>query len=120
MTVTLTKDFEFAAAQSLPNFPEGHKCRRLHGHTFKVEVSVTGEVDESTGLFYDHARISEAMKPIIEELDHSYLNEIAGLENPTIELTCRWLWKRLEGQLPGLSEITLHETERARCSYRGD
>lgn len=118
MKVTLHKEFEFAAAQSLPNFPEGHKCRRLHGHTFHVKISVTGEVDPKTGLLYDHAVISEKMEPIIEQLDHSYLNEIPGLENPTIELTCAWLWKKLEDQLPGLSEITLYETERASCTLK--
>ncbi len=119
MNVTLNKEFEFAAAQSLPNFPDGHKCHRLHGHTFHVKISVTGPVDPKSGLFYDHAIISEKMKPLIELLDHSYLNEIPGLENPTIENACDWFWKKLEGVLPGLSEITLYETERASCTYRG-
>lgn len=119
MKVTLHKVFEFAAAQSLPNFPDGHKCHRLHGHTFHVKISVTGDVDPKTGLYYDHAIISEKMKPIIELLDHSYLNEIPGLENPTIELLCAWFWEKLVNILPGLSEITVHETERASCSYRG-
>lgn len=118
MKVTLHKVFEFAAAQSLPNFPVGHKCNRLHGHTFHVKISVTGEVNPKTGLFYDHAVISDKMKPIIEQLDHSYLNEIPGLENPTIENLCAWFWGKLEGNLLGLSEITVHETERASCTYR--
>ena len=120
MTIVLAKDFEFESAQSLPNFPEGHKCRQLHGHSFKVTISVRGEVDEATGILYDHARISAAMAPLLEQLDHGHLNAIAGLENPTIELMCRWLWERLQPSVPGLCEIVLHETARARCIYRGD
>jgi len=120
MTIILSKDFEFAAAQALPQFPAGHKCRNLHGHTFKVTVSVRGQVDEATGLFYDHAVISDAMRPIVEQLDHSYLNDVPGLENPTIENTSRWIWEKLVSKLPGLYEIILHETSNARCIYRGD
>jgi 6-pyruvoyltetrahydropterin/6-carboxytetrahydropterin synthase len=119
MHVRLTKDFTFEAAQTLPNVPPGHKCNRMHGHSFKVEISVEGETDLSTGWFYDHAAISRAMNPLLELLDHGYLNEIPGLENPTIENMCRWLWERLEPLLPGLAEIVLHETPSARCSYRG-
>jgi 6-pyruvoyltetrahydropterin/6-carboxytetrahydropterin synthase len=120
MKITLTKDFFFEAAQALTSFPEGHKCRSLHGHSFSVSISVTGEVDPATGILYDHARISEAMEPIIEALDHKYLNDIEGLANPTIELMARWIWDRLAPQLPELSEIVLHETPRARCTYRGN
>jgi len=120
MITILAKDFEFEAAQSLPQFPEGHKCRKVHGHSFKITVAVRGPVDEASGIFYDHAAISDAMKPIIAELDHSYLNDIVGLENPTIELMARWFWEKLEPQLTGLYEITLHETPRARCVYRGE
>ena len=120
MKITLSKDFEFEAAQSLTTFPEGHKCRNLHGHSFKVTISVTGEVDPKTGIFYDHARISEAMRPLISVLDHGYLNEVPGLEIPTIEFMARWFWEKLAPLLPGLSEIVLHETPRARCVYRGE
>ncbi|MCE0484114.1 MAG: 6-carboxytetrahydropterin synthase [Methylacidiphilales bacterium] len=120
MTIILAKDFYFEAAQSLSLFPEGHKCRRLHGHSFKVTISVRGPVDEATGVFYDHAVISDAMKPILEQIDHTYLNEIPGLENPTIEFISRWLWEKLESKLPGLYEIELHETHGARSIYRGD
>ena len=120
MQVRLTKDFTFEAAQTLPTAPEGHKCRQMHGHSFKVEVSVEGEVDPATGWFYDHAVIGRAMRPLVEQLDHSYLNEIAGLENPTIEMMAGWLWSRLSPQLPGLAEIVIHETPFARCSYRGE
>ena len=120
MKVRLTKDFILEAAQSLTKVPEGHKCARLHGHTFTIEISVEGEVNPDTGWLYDHALISAAMRPIIEELDHSYLNDVPGLENPTLEVMCQWFWKKLSPLLPGLSEITLHETPRASCTYRGD
>ena len=119
MHVRLTKDYSFEAAQTLPNVPAGHKCRRMHGHSFKLEVSVEGEVDPVTGWLYDHAQISKAMNPLLELLDHSYLNEIVGLENPTIENMCSWFWERLAPLLPGLAEIVIHETPTARCSYRG-
>jgi 6-pyruvoyltetrahydropterin/6-carboxytetrahydropterin synthase len=120
MTITLEKDFEFESAQSLPQFPEGHKCRGIHGHSFKLTVAVRGPVDEASGIFYDHAVISDAVRPLVAQLDHAYLNDIPGLENPTIEVMSRWLWSRIAPKLPGLHEIVLHETARARCVYRGD
>ena len=119
MHVRLTKDFSFEAAQTLPKVSPDHKCGRMHGHSFKMEISVEGEVDPDTGWLYDHARISRVMDPLLELLDHSYLNDIPGLENPTIENMCRWFWERLSPSLPGLAEIVIHETPSARCSYRG-
>ena len=119
MHVRLTKDFAFEAAQTLPNVPAGHKCGKMHGHSFKLEISVEGEVDPATGWLYDHSCISRSMDPLLEILDHSYLNDIPGLENPTIENMCLWLWEKLEHQLAGLAEIVIHETPSARCSYMG-
>jgi 6-pyruvoyltetrahydropterin/6-carboxytetrahydropterin synthase len=119
MHVRLTKDFSFEAAQTLPMVPPEHKCGRMHGHSFKLEISVEGEVEPATGWLYDHSRISRAMDPLLEQLDHSYLNDIPGLENPTIENMCRWFWDHLSPLLPGLAEIVIHETPSARCSYRG-
>lgn len=119
MQARLTKDFTFEAAQTLPNAPEGHKCRLMHGHSFKVEVSVEGEVDPDVGWVYDHARISRAMNPLLEMLDHSYLNEIEGLDNPTIENMAAWFWRKLLPDCPGLCEIVIHETPTARCVFRG-
>ncbi|GAB4242931.1 MAG: 6-carboxytetrahydropterin synthase QueD [Candidatus Methylacidiphilales bacterium] len=119
MHVTLTREFTFDAAQSIPNFPEGHKCRRVHGHGFILRVSVAGEVSPDTGLLYDHGEIAAVVKPIVEELDHTYLNDIPGLELPTMENMCAWFWARLQPLLPGLVEVQLFETSRAWCSYRG-
>jgi 6-pyruvoyltetrahydropterin/6-carboxytetrahydropterin synthase len=120
MRARLTKDFTFEAAQTLPNAPAGHKCRRVHGHSFKIEVSVEGDVDPKTGWIYDHANISDAMRPLLKMLDHSYLNDIEELENPTIENMAGWLWKKLEPRCPGLCEIVVHETPTARCVYHGE
>ena len=120
MRARLTKDFTFEAAQTLPAAPEGHKCQRMHGHSFKIEVSVEGDVDPKRGWIYDHAEISEAIKPLIKLLDHAYLNEIEGLENPTIENIAVWFWKKLAPQCAGLCQIVVHETPTARCIYLGE
>jgi len=120
MKARLSKDFQFEAAHSLPRLPDGHQCRNLHGHSFKVEIVIEGEVDAHIGWVYDHSRISEAMEPVLETLDHSYLNDIEGLEMPTIETLAGWIWRRLEKTLPGLREVIIHETPRARCIFRGE
>jgi len=119
MRAQLIKEFRFEAAQTLPNLPEGHKCRNMHGHSFMVEIAVEGEVDPAVGWVYDHAGISRAMDPLVSMLDHSYLNEIDGLENPTIENMAAWFWRKLEPDCPGLCEIVVHETPTARCVFRG-
>ena len=93
MRARIIKDFRFEAAQTLPNLPSDHKCTKMHGHSFKLEIAIEGEVDPHIGWVYDHAEISKAMKPILDRFDHSYLNEIEGLENPTIENMAAWLWK---------------------------
>ncbi len=114
------KDFTFEAAHRLPNAPDGHKCARLHGHSFQLTVHVEGEVDPHTGWVVDFADISEAARPIVDQLDHTYLNEIDGLENPTSERLARWVWDRLEPSLPPLSAVTIRETCTAGCTYRGE
>jgi len=119
MVCRLTKEFFFEAAHTLPHVPEGHPCHRMHGHSYRVEIAVEGPVDPQMGWVYDHSKISEVMNPIVDSLDHRYLNEITGLENPTAEAICGWLWKRLEPICPGLSEIVIQETPRARCTFRG-
>ena len=120
MRARLSKDFHFEAAHTLPRLPEGHQCRQLHGHSFKVEIVVEGEVDPHIGWVYDHSRISEAMEPVLKTLDHSYLNDIEGLDSPTIETLAGWIWRQLEPTLPGLCEVIIHETPKARCIFRGE
>jgi 6-pyruvoyltetrahydropterin/6-carboxytetrahydropterin synthase len=117
--IELVKDFRFEAAHYLPNVPDGHKCRRMHGHSFRGEVAVRGPVDDRTGWVMDFADLKRAVDPIIKQLDHYLLNEIPGLENPTSELVAIWIWDRLRPSLPQLYRITLEETCTSRCHYFG-
>jgi 6-pyruvoyltetrahydropterin/6-carboxytetrahydropterin synthase len=114
------KIFTFEAAHRLPNVPEGHKCARLHGHSFRVEVHVGGPVDAHTGWVMDFAGIKAAFDPVRERLDHRYLNEIPGLENPTSENVARFIWGLLKPRLPGLAKLVVHETCTAGCVYLGE
>jgi len=114
------KEFTFEAAHRLPNVPEGHKCARLHGHSFSVRVWVSGPVDPRLGWVLDFAEIKAAVQPLIARLDHYYLNEIEGLENPTSENVARWIWARLKPKLPGLARVEVRETCTAGCSYSGE
>lgn len=114
------KQFTIEAAHLLPNVPLGHKCRRLHGHSFQVEIHVEGEIVDGLGWIVDFAEIKAAFKPIEDVLDHSYLNEIAGLENPTSEVLAKWIWAQLEGSLPGLSAVVIRETCTSGCIYKGN
>jgi 6-pyruvoyltetrahydropterin/6-carboxytetrahydropterin synthase len=115
----LFKDFTFEAAHRLPNAPEGHKCARLHGHSYLVTVRVEGPVDPVAGWVVDFAELSAAMAPLLDALDHHYLNEVEGLDNPTSEVLAEWLWVRLAPTLPLLSQVDVRETCTAGCSYRG-
>lgn len=113
------KTFRFESAHRLPHVPDGHKCGRLHGHSYVVEVHVTGAVDPHTQWVVDFADLSKAFAPLYDALDHRYLNEIEGLENPTCERLAVWIWDRLRPRLPALSQITVHETCTSGCVYRG-
>lgn len=119
MVVRLSKTFHFEAAHALPTFPEGHKCRRLHGHSFRFDVVVEGEVEESKGYLIDYGDIRRAADPLLKQLDHYYLNDIAGLENPTSETLAKWLWERLRPSLPLLAAVIVHETCSSTCEFRG-
>lgn len=116
----LYKSFGFEAAHFLPKVPTGHKCGRIHGHSFRCEIEVTGPVDPETGWVMDFADIKKAFRPIEETLDHRFLNEdVPGLVNPTSEVICRWIWDQLKPVLPLLTAVILHETCTARSEYRG-
>jgi 6-pyruvoyltetrahydropterin/6-carboxytetrahydropterin synthase len=115
----LFKEFGFEAAHLLPNVPEGHKCARLHGHSFRVEVRIVGEVGTDTGWVMDFADLGAAWRPLHDVLDHHYLNELAGLENPTSEVLAQWIWQRLAPGLPSLAMVTVRETCTSGCTYRG-
>jgi len=120
VNVRLVKEFRFEAAHLLPNVPAGHKCSRLHGHSFKIELGLWGPVNPSTGWFIDFGEIDEIWQPLYTTLDHHYLNEIEGLENPTSENLARWLWDRIKPKLSALERVTVFETCDARCEYEGD
>ncbi len=114
------KEFTFEAAHRLPNLPEGHKCRRLHGHSFRVRLCVTGDLDPELGWVVDYGDIKTIFEPTLRQLDHHYLNEIEGLENPTSERIAIWIWERVKPDLPGLSRVEVRETCTAGCSYDGE
>jgi 6-pyruvoyltetrahydropterin/6-carboxytetrahydropterin synthase len=116
MVMEAFKVFTFEAAHRLPHVPPGHKCARLHGHTFSVEIRIRGEVGTDSGWVRDFADIQSAFQPLLERLDHTCLNEIEGLENPTSENLACWIWARLHPLLPGLSRITVQENCTSGCT----
>jgi 6-pyruvoyltetrahydropterin/6-carboxytetrahydropterin synthase len=111
--------FQIEAAHRLPNVPEGHKCARMHGHSFRIEIHVSGPVGGETGWVMDFADLRRAFQPLYDQLDHHCLNDVAGLENPTSENLARWIWQRLAAQLPGLGKVVVQETCNAGCVYTG-
>jgi len=113
------KTFHLEAAHRLPNVPPGHKCARLHGHSFRVDVHVAGEPGPQSGWIMDFADIKAAFAPIFEALDHRYLNDVPGLDNPTSERVATWIWERLKPALPMLARIVVHETCTSGCVYEG-
>lgn len=114
------KEFTFEAAHRLPNLPPQHKCARLHGHSFSVTVHVQGPLTAPEGWVIDFGDIKTVVKPIIDRLDHYYLNDIEGLENPTSEVLSKWIWDQLQPSLPILSQIVVRETCTSGCIYRGE
>ncbi len=117
--IELVKDFRFEAAHFLPNVPEGHKCRRTHGHSFRGEIAVRGPIDPVTGWLMDFADLKKAVDPVIKRLDHYLLNDIEGLGNPTSELLAVWIWNQVAPALPMLHRVTIEETCTSRCHYLG-
>ena len=111
--------FTVEAAHRLPNVPEGHKCARLHGHSFRIEVHVGGPVDPATGWVMDFADLKRAFAPTFDRLDHHYLNEIDGLAPPPRANLARWVWGQVQPAVPGLSRIVIHETCTSGCSSTG-
>ncbi len=108
------------AARKLPSLPHSHPCARLHGHSFQVQVFVNGPLDPVTGWVMDFVELDAAFAPINEKLDHRYLNDIAGLENPTSENLAHWIWEQLKPTVPWLSKIIVQETHKSGCVYTGD
>ena len=118
--VEISKVFVCESAHRLPYVPEGHKCGRLHGHSFRIEIWVRGQIEEDTGWVMDFADLSQVFQPVYQQLDHHYLNEIEGLFNPTSENLARWIWNNLRPALPQLSKVVVNETCTSGCVYRGE
>ena len=114
------KTFSIEAARSLPHLPEGHPCKNVHGHSFKITLTVSGTIDRHTGFVIDFGDMDTVFNPIREQIDHAYLNDIEGLENPSSENLCKWIWKKLFPVLPRLSQIEINETDSTSCIYKGD
>lgn len=117
---TIFKEFTFESAHRLPNVPPTHKCSRLHGHSYRVEIHATGPVGIESGWVQDFADLKDAFAPLHERLDHRFLNEIPGLENPTSEVLARWIWRELKPLLPLLSKVVVRETCTSGCVYTGE
>jgi 6-pyruvoyltetrahydropterin/6-carboxytetrahydropterin synthase len=119
MIVDLVHEFGFESAHALPGVPAGHKCRRMHGHSFRAEIRVKGPVDPKLGWYVDYADVKAVVEPLREQLDHRTLNEVEGLENPTSEMIAKWIWDRVKPKLAGLACVTVRETCTNRCEYYG-
>lgn len=116
--VEISCQFTYEAAHWLPKVPDGHQCGRMHGHSYRLTVTVAGPVDD-TGFVIDFADVKAAVRPLIDQLDHHTLNDVPGLENPTVEWQLVWLWGRLIKSLP-LRELRLQETATNAATYRGE
>lgn len=112
--------FRVEASHSLPHLPAGHPCRGTHGHSWRIEIRACGPVDEALGWVVDFAELERACRPLLQKLDHTHLNEIAGLELPTSENLARWIWRRLKPALPLLCRVVVWETENSGCAYGGE
>lgn len=119
MRIELVREYRFEAAHRLPRLPQTHKCWRLHGHSFRFELALEGEVDPQTGFLLDFADVDAVCQPVLDKLDHYLLNDVEGLENPTSEILAAWIWDRIKPRLPQLTAVTVAETCDARCIYRG-
>lgn len=118
MSHRITKTFTFDAAHWLPQVPETHKCRRLHGHTYRVVLALEGELDPQLGWVEDYGAVKQAFAPLVERLDHHCLNDLEGLENPTAEVLAAWIYAQLKPALPLLSDVTVCETPTTEAVYR--
>lgn len=113
------KEFSFDSAHFLPNVPDGHKCKEMHGHTYRLKVFIQGELDPKLGWIMDFKELKDALLPVIDQLDHKLINNIKGLENPTAENITVWIWEQIRPSLPLLSRIELYETPTTGVIYEG-
>lgn len=116
----ITQAFTFEAAHRLPNVPATHKCHRMHGHSYRVELQLEGPIDPATGFVIDFFDVEHAFGPLLQQLDHHTLNDIDGLENPTAEHISMWIWTRTKPLLPALSSVRVYETPACWAEYAGE
>jgi 6-pyruvoyltetrahydropterin/6-carboxytetrahydropterin synthase len=125
MKRSITRRYHFESAHWLPKVPEWHKCRRLHGHNYQIEVTVEATLDER-GFILDFFELDAVILPLVEQIDHRVLNDIEGLENPTAELIAEWFLKRIpairvdspaqeEYKTLWVSAIRVYETSECWC-----
>jgi 6-pyruvoyltetrahydropterin/6-carboxytetrahydropterin synthase len=115
----ITQAFTFEAAHHLPHVPPTHRCRRLHGHSYRVEIRLEGPVDPVTGFVADFFDVEHAFAPLLAELDHHCLNDIEGLANPTAENIALWIWQRIRPALPLTASVVVYETPNCWAEYAG-
>jgi 6-pyruvoyltetrahydropterin/6-carboxytetrahydropterin synthase len=117
MKFELKQHFQIESARFLPKLEKTHPCSRMHGHSFKITLTIIGNLDPLVGWVIDYNDIQALMKPIISQIDHRTLNEVPGLENPTTELLTKWLYDKSRVVLPTLVKVTVAETPLTECSY---
>ncbi|MCA0427408.1 MAG: 6-carboxytetrahydropterin synthase QueD [Bacteroidetes bacterium] len=113
------KQFTFDSAHFLPNVPDGHKCKEIHGHTYRVIFYFEGELNPELGWVMDFGDLKQVLEPTIKRIDHKLMNNIPGLENPTCERIAIWLWEQVKPSLPMLCKVELHETPTSGAVYEG-
>lgn len=113
------KQFTFDSAHFLPNVPDGHKCKEIHGHTYRVVFYFEGELNPELGWVMDFGDLKQVLEPTIKRIDHKLMNNIPGLENPTCERIAIWLWEQVKPSLPMLCKVELHETPTSGAVYEG-
>lgn len=114
------KEFSFDSAHYLPNVPDGHKCKNMHGHTYRLKVFIKGKPDPSLGWIMDFKELKDIVGKVIDKLDHKLINDIEGLQNPTAENITLWIWNEIKPLLPLLNRIELYETPTTGVIYNGE
>ncbi len=118
-TMLIYKEFTFDSAHFLPNVPDGHKCKEMHGHTYRLRVWIEDQPDPNLGWVMDFAVLKKIVKPVVARLDHKCMNDVPGLSNPTCELIAVWIWDQLKPSLPKMIRLELHETPTSGVIYEG-
>jgi 6-pyruvoyltetrahydropterin/6-carboxytetrahydropterin synthase len=113
------KQFTFDSAHFLPHVPDGHKCKEIHGHTYRLTIFVEGDLEKTLEWVMDFAEMKGVIDPVVKSIDHKLLNNISGLENPTCEIIAVWLWNKIKPSLPLMTKIELHETPTSGAVYEG-